>query len=92
MVGFRKKFDWSDFLVDFVIALLATLVSFAIDKKMSKKIKKIVDIVDADDVTRYLNELMGIIVSVDAFGQNFTLAFNLSPAFVQKVVEVIMAI
>ena len=72
--------------------MLATLVSFAIDRKMAKKIKKIVDIVDADDVTRYLNDLMKVIVSVSAFGQKFTLTCNLSPAFVQKTVEVIMAI
>ena len=48
--------------------------------------------IDADDVTRYLNDLMKIIVSVSAFGQKFTFAFNLSPAFVQKAVEVIMQI
>ena len=59
---------------------------------LHKKIKKIVDIVDADDVVRYSNDLMNVIVSVSAFGQKFTLAFNLSPAFVQKAVEVIMAI
>lgn len=43
-------------------------------------------------LNRYLNDLMKVIVSVSAFGQKFTLAFNLSPAFVQKTVEVIMAI
>ena len=55
-------------------------------------IDRYVDIVDANDVTRYLNDLMKVIVSVSPFGEKFTLVFNLSPAFVQKAVEGIVAI
>ena len=88
-----KAFDTCDEIKSIVVVVRTDEIEFAKSETLDfKKVKKIVDKVDADDVTRYLNDLMDVIVSVNAFGRKFTLAFNLSPAFVQKAVEVIMAV